>query len=43
MKDGTRLEDITGRVVKITDAEVVYNLMTEINRRAKNEKSRKDN
>lgn len=38
LKDGTRLDDLTGHVVKIQDAEVVYNLMSEINRRAKHEK-----
>lgn len=37
LKDGTRLDDITGHVVRVQDAEVVYNLMIEINRRRKHE------
>ena len=39
LKDGTRLDDIAGHVVRIADAEVVYNLMIELNRRRReNEK-----
>lgn len=38
LKDGTRVDDISGRVVKISEAEVVYKLMDSINRRAKREK-----
>lgn len=41
LKDGTRLEDITGHIVKISDAEPVYNLMTQINRRAAAEREKK--
>lgn len=37
LKDGTRLEDITGHVVRISDAEAVYGLMDYVNRRLKNE------
>jgi hypothetical protein len=33
LKDGTRVDDIAGRVVKVSDAEVVYKLMDEINRK----------
>lgn len=43
LKDGTRPEDITGHVVKVRDAEVVYNLMDEMNRRAKREESDRNN
>lgn len=34
MKDGTVLEDITGHVVKVEDAEPVYRLLDKINREA---------
>lgn len=34
LKDGTVTKDITGRIVKIEDAEPLYNLMTSINRKA---------
>ena len=33
LKDGTRTDDITGHVVKVADAESVYNLITKINER----------
>ena len=32
LRDGTRLTDMTGHIVKISDAEVVYKLMDAINR-----------
>lgn len=32
LKDGTRVDSIAGHVVKISEAEVVYNLMDEINK-----------
>lgn len=31
LKDGTRLNDITGHVVKVKDAEAVYQLIHKIN------------
>lgn len=34
LKDGTVLEDLTGHVVKIEDAETLYKLMDSINREA---------
>lgn len=34
LKDGTVTKDITGRIVKIEDAEPLYNLMSSINRKA---------
>ena len=34
LKDGTVLEDITGHVVQVEDAEPVYRLMRAINERA---------
>lgn len=44
LKDGTRLDDIAGHIVRIRDAETVYKLMDEINKkRAKYEKSDTDN
>lgn len=42
LRDGTRLEDMTGHIVKISDAEPVYNLMDEINRKVKIKNERKD-
>ena len=40
MKDGKRLKDITGHIVKMEDAEPLYNLITKINKNGgrKNEK-----
>lgn len=32
LKDGTRVQDMTGHIVKVADAEPVYNLMDKINR-----------
>lgn len=44
LKDGTRLDDIAGHIVRIRDAETVYKLMDELNKkRAKYEKSDTDN
>lgn len=44
LKDGTRLDDIAGHIVRIRDAETVYKLMDELNKkRAKYEKSDRDN
>ena len=37
LKDGTRLDDIAGHIVRVTDAEAVYGLMDYLNRRLKNE------
>lgn len=33
LKDGTRLEDISGHIVKMADAEIVYKLMDTMNLR----------
>lgn len=44
LKDGTRPGDIAGHIVRIRDAETVYKLMDELNKkRAKYEKSDTDN
>ena len=44
LKDGTRPDDIAGHIVRIRDAETVYKLMDEINKkRAKYEKNDTDN
>lgn len=32
LSDGSRVSDITGRVVRVKDAEAVYNLIHSINR-----------
>lgn len=42
LKDGTRLDDIVGHIVKKSDAEAVYLLMDSINkkRRSRREKTR---
>ena len=37
MKDGTEITDITGHVVKVQEAEVVYLLINKINEGRKNE------
>lgn len=42
LRDGTRLRDISGLVVKISDAEPVYNLMDHINREVVSENERKN-
>ena len=34
LKDGTKVKDISGHVVKKADAESVYRLMAEMNKRA---------
>jgi hypothetical protein len=31
LSDGSRVEDITGHVVKVADAEALYNMIREIN------------
>lgn len=42
LKDGTRLEDVSGHIVRIQDAETVYKLMDSINNgRADNVQSNK--
>lgn len=33
LKDGTRTDDISGHVVRIEDAESVYNLISKMNQR----------
>lgn len=33
LKDGSRLEDITGHIVKVADADTVYNMIRAINRK----------
>ena len=33
LKDGSRIDDITGHVVKLEDAETVYSLIRNINRK----------
>lgn len=35
LKDGSQVEDITGRVVKMDDADTLYSLIREINRKSK--------
>lgn len=35
LKDGSRLEDITGHIVKVAEAETVYNMIRDINRKVK--------
>ena len=37
LRDGTRADDLTGHVVKISEAEAVYRLMDSINRGVNNE------
>lgn len=32
LKDGTRVDNIVGHIVKVSEAETVYKLMTKINR-----------
>jgi hypothetical protein len=34
LKDGSEVEDITGRVVKVDDAGTLYSLIREINRKS---------
>lgn len=45
LKDGTRVDDIAGYIVRISDAEPVYNLMDAINKKVSinNERQRKNN
>ena len=40
LKDGSEVEDITGRVVKMDEAGTLYNLIREINRKSE-KKNRK--
>lgn len=40
LKDGSEVEDITGRVVKVDDAGTLYSLIREINRKSE-KKNRK--
>jgi hypothetical protein len=40
LKDGSEVEDITGRVVKMDDAGTLYSLIREINRKSE-KKNRK--
>lgn len=43
LSDGSRVSDITGRIVPMNNAKAVYNLMTEINKkkmRSENENRR---
>jgi hypothetical protein len=43
LKDGTRLEDISGHIVRIQEAETVYKLMDSINSgRLKDETKKSD-
>ena len=42
LKDGTRVEDITGHVVRVQEAEVVYNLMDQINREVSSNERKDD-
>lgn len=39
LKDGSRVDDIAGRVVRVSDAEAVYNLIHSINRNSKSRKT----
>lgn len=34
LKDGSEVEDITGHVVRVKDAETLYSLIREINRKS---------
>lgn len=34
LKDGSEIDDITGRVVKMDDAETLYSMIREINRKS---------
>lgn len=45
LKDGSRVKDLSGFIVKIEDAEQVYNLMDAINikKRGQHEKNNKGN
>jgi hypothetical protein len=36
LKDGSRIEDITGHVVKMEDAATLYNMIRELNRKNEN-------
>ena len=38
LKDGTRVDDITGRVVKVSDASQLYRLMIDLNKPSKKKK-----
>lgn len=40
LKDGSRIEDITGHVVKMEDAGTLYNMIRDINRKSE-KKNRK--
>lgn len=42
LKDGTIVQDMTGHIVRIRDAEATYNLMTEINRKGESYYERKN-
>ena len=42
LRDGTVLNDITGHVVKMEDAQVVYAILDKINERKRVRKERKD-
>lgn len=38
LKDGSRVEDITGHVVRVADAEALYNMIRNINRKTNDQK-----
>lgn len=40
LKDGTVLKDITGHVVKVEEADVVYAILDKINERCRKERKR---
>ena len=40
LKDGSRVNDITGRVVKVEDAETLYTMIRNINRESEYKKIR---
>ena len=40
LKDGTRVDDITGHVVKVKDASQLYRLMRDLNSRPSKKKER---
>lgn len=40
LKDGSRPKDITGHVVKVSEATTFYEIMKNLNRRLSNEKNR---
>lgn len=42
LKDGSQVNDITGRVVKLSDTKTLYNALAQINRRIQYEREKKN-